>query len=56
VFVTGDLARDETRRFLEECGQPSVLKPYDLGNLLRAIGMVASRGPGPKGAFRGAAG
>jgi len=56
VFVTGDLARDETRRFLEECGQPSVLKPYDLGNLLRAIGMVASRGPGPQGAFRGAAG
>src|SRR2546427_8780509 len=24
VFVTGDRARDETRKFLDECGQPSV--------------------------------
>jgi CheY-like chemotaxis protein len=43
VFVTGDRARDETRRFLEECGQPSVLKPYDLGDLITAIGKVTKR-------------
>jgi len=43
VFVTGDLARDETRRFLEECGQPSVLKPYELSELIAAIGKVTSR-------------
>ena len=43
VFVTGDRARDETRRFLEECGQPSVLKPYDLGDLINAIGKVTKR-------------
>jgi len=43
VFVTGDRARDETRRFLEECGQPSVLKPYDLGDLITAIGTVTKR-------------
>ena len=41
VFVTGDQARDETRRFLEECGQPSVLKPYELSELISAIGSVA---------------
>jgi CheY-like chemotaxis protein len=43
VFVTGDQARDETRAFLESCGQPSVTKPYDLGDLLNAIGTVAKR-------------
>ena len=43
VFVTGDQARAETRRFLEECGQPSVLKPYELGELMGAIGQVAHR-------------
>ncbi len=46
VFVTGDRARDETRRFLEECGQPSVLKPYDLGDLITAIGKVTKRARG----------
>jgi len=58
VFVTGDLAREETRRFLEECGQPSVLKPYDLSDLLTAIGRVArapDRGSGAR-SFRGASG
>ena len=43
VFVTGDSARAETRRFLEECGQPAVLKPYDLHELMSAIGAVAGR-------------
>jgi CheY-like chemotaxis protein len=43
VFVTGDRAREETRRFLDECGQPSVLKPYDLGDLITAIGKVTKR-------------
>src|SRR5438093_6387905 len=46
VFVTGDRARDETRRFLEECGQPAVLKPYDLGDLITAIGKVTKKGRG----------
>jgi CheY-like chemotaxis protein/signal transduction histidine kinase len=41
VFVTGDRARDETQRFLEESGQPAVLKPYDLRDLMTAIGKVA---------------
>ncbi|MGH7645430.1 MAG: hybrid sensor histidine kinase/response regulator [Gemmatimonadales bacterium] len=43
VFVTGDAAREETRRFLEECGQPAVLKPYVLGDLLGAIAAVTAR-------------
>jgi len=43
VFVTGDAAREETRRFLEECGQPAVLKPYVLGDLLAAIATVTAR-------------
>ena len=43
VFVTGDQARGETRSFLESCGQPSVTKPYDLGDLINAIGSVARR-------------
>src|SRR3989442_7425604 len=40
VFVTGDRARDETRRFLDECGQPAVMKPYDFNDLIPAIGQV----------------
>lgn len=43
VFVTGDQARGETRMFLESCGQPSVTKPYDLSDLINAIGTVARR-------------
>jgi CheY-like chemotaxis protein len=43
VFVTGDQARGETRTFLENCGQPSVMKPYDLGDLINAIGTVARK-------------
>ncbi len=43
VFVTGDAAREETRRFLEECGQPAVLKPYVLSDLLSAIATVTAR-------------
>ena len=43
VFVTGDQARGETRAFLESCGQPSVTKPYDLGDLINAIGTVSRK-------------
>ena len=43
VFVTGDQARGETRSFLETCGQPSVTKPYDLGDLINAIGTVSRK-------------
>src|SRR5436853_11337 len=43
VFVTGDRARDETRRFLDECGQPAVMKPYDFNALISAIGKVAGK-------------
>src|SRR6266540_1807811 len=43
VFVTGDQARGETRAFLENCGQPSVTKPYDLGDLINAIGTVSRK-------------
>jgi len=43
VFVTGDRARDETRRFLDECGQPAVMKPYDFNDLISAIGQVAGK-------------
>jgi CheY-like chemotaxis protein len=41
VFMTGDRARPDTKAFLETCGQPSVLKPFDLGELLAAIRMAA---------------
>jgi two-component system NtrC family sensor kinase len=44
VFMTGDRARAETQEFLAACGQPSVLKPYELGELLAAISMAAGRG------------
>jgi CheY-like chemotaxis protein len=43
VFVTGDQARGETRSFLENCGQPSVTKPYDLIDLINAIGEVSRK-------------
>jgi len=43
VFVTGDQARGETRSFLENCGQPSVTKPYDLSDLINAIGTVSRK-------------
>src|SRR5437899_1869092 len=40
-FVTGDQARGETRSFLEDCGQPSVTKPYDLSDWINASGTVS---------------
>ena len=43
VFVTGDQAREETRLFLDSCGQPSVMKPYDLSELINAIGAATQR-------------
>jgi CheY-like chemotaxis protein len=43
VFVTGDQARGETRSFLDNCGQPSVTKPYDLSDLINAVGTVARK-------------
>jgi CheY-like chemotaxis protein len=43
VFMTGDRARPETQAFLDQCGQPSVMKPYDLGELLAAIRTAAKR-------------
>src|SRR5256712_11777153 len=43
VFVTGDQARGETRAFLENCGQPSVTKPYALCDLIHAIGTVSRK-------------
>jgi CheY-like chemotaxis protein len=45
VFVTGDSARADTRRFLEDCGQPAVLKPYELGELMTAVGEVTKKRP-----------
>jgi len=44
VFMTGDRARPETQAFLSSCGQPSVMKPYELGELLAAIRMAAGEG------------
>jgi CheY-like chemotaxis protein len=41
VFMTGDRARPETQAFLHECGQPSVMKPYELDELLAAIRTAA---------------
>ena len=41
AIATGDRARDETQRFLEGSGQPAVLKPYEFGDLMAAIGKVA---------------
>jgi two-component system NtrC family sensor kinase len=43
VFMTGDRARPETQAFLHECGQPSVMKPYELEELLDAIRAAAGR-------------
>jgi CheY-like chemotaxis protein len=43
VFVTGDSARAETRQFLDDCGQPAVLKPYELGELMTAVGEVTKK-------------
>jgi len=43
VFMTGDRARPETLAFLNDCGQPSVLKPYELGELQAAIRVAARR-------------
>jgi hypothetical protein len=41
--MTGDRARPETQAFLHDCGQPSVLKPYELGELMAAIRQAAER-------------
>src|SRR2546422_760515 len=43
VFGTGDQARGETRAVLGKLGQPSVTEPYDLGDLIHAIGTVSRK-------------
>jgi DNA-binding NtrC family response regulator len=37
IFMSGDLMRAETRDFLEECGCPSLQKPYELADLVRIL-------------------
>lgn len=37
VFTSGDMQRDETQRFLRECGCPSLQKPYELGELVKVL-------------------
>src|SRR2546425_540459 len=40
---SGDPAPGGTRAFLENCGQPSVTKPYDLSDLINAIGTFSQK-------------
>jgi two-component system, cell cycle sensor histidine kinase and response regulator CckA len=37
IFVTGDVAGTDAERFLEETGCPWLVKPFRLGELLRAV-------------------
>src|SRR6266496_1216095 len=43
VFETSDRVRDARDRFVDECGQPSVMKPYDFTDLITAIGKVTGK-------------
>jgi DNA-binding response OmpR family regulator len=41
LILAAAVPEDDTRRFLEACGQPAVLKPYEFAELIAAIGKVA---------------
>jgi CheY-like chemotaxis protein len=43
VFVTGDYTDPGSRNFLEETGQPVIGKPYDVAELLAAVGVILRR-------------
>jgi two-component system NtrC family sensor kinase len=50
VFMTGDEASDDTRRFLGQVGNESVAKPFRLEELEAAIARVIASRPDPPGA------
>lgn len=37
IFATGDIQNEETRRFLNATGNPYLIKPFEIADLLRAI-------------------
>ncbi len=43
VFITGDEANPETRRFLTEIGALALHKPFDMDELRRAVGEALAR-------------
>jgi CheY-like chemotaxis protein len=42
VFVTGDLENEQSQRFLDEAGRPSVSKPFQLDDLAAVLASVTS--------------
>ena len=42
VFTSGDMLREDTQRFLAECGCPALQKPYEMSDL---IGLLATLCP-----------
>jgi CheY-like chemotaxis protein len=56
IFVTGDLLSPETREFLARTAALTVTKPFDMGEIHRAIEQALWRPRGGKGSPRGAPG
>jgi CheY-like chemotaxis protein len=48
IFVTGDIANDETRRLLASTGAPCIEKPFRVQQLITAAGELFGR-PQPAG-------
>jgi two-component system NtrC family sensor kinase len=46
VFLTGDVARSDTGRFLADTGRPVLAKPFGIDELLRAVAAGLSRAAG----------
>jgi CheY-like chemotaxis protein len=49
VFVTGDYTNPESRKFLDQTGQPVIAKPYEVEALLGAVATILRRGRSTRG-------
>lgn len=43
IFISGDVMAESTRSFLDKSGRPLLAKPFNAGELLSAVGKIASR-------------
>jgi DNA-binding response OmpR family regulator len=46
IFITGDTANLDTRRFIEENDLTILEKPFELPDLLQAIRLIDEKAPG----------
>ncbi|MCA9323172.1 MAG: response regulator, partial [Planctomycetes bacterium] len=47
VFATGDIQNADSRHFMDHCGLPCLIKPFEIEDLRQVLARVTSRAGGP---------